>query len=97
METVKRWAINIVKVIVAIFVIAIGFEVATYWLLPEHFAETPNKDGIYKYIVRCDSLWEAIELDSQCLDAAPGCTLTRDELADSKKRVEKYQLFCVSN
>jgi len=94
METLKRWTINIVQVIVAIFVIGFGMELAWYWVDREDFAET---SPLAKYVVRCDSLLEDIKLDSACLDAAPGCTLTRDEHATAKKRVEKFGLFCTSD
>ena len=47
-----------------------------------------------EYIVKCDKLQEAMEIDSLCLESA-GCSMTREELSASKERVEKWVSSCV--
>ena len=84
-DTVRDWTWNIVQLVITFAVL--GF--AGMYLADVDGFRTKVKS----YFVSCDGLRREIAEDDMCR-RSEDCQLTRDELVESRDRVEKYDRYC---
>ncbi len=84
-EKAREWLWNTVQVVITLFLI--GF-VLLYIADTEGFRTRVNG-----FFVSCDRLMREIVKDDMCR-RSEDCQLTRDELVESRERVEKYDRYC---
>ena len=84
-EKAREWLWNTVQVVITLFLI--GF-VLLYIADTEGFRTRVNG-----FFVSCDRLMREIVNDDMCR-RSEDCQLTRDELVESRERVEKYDRYC---
>ena len=84
-DKVREWTWNILQVVIALAVL--GFA-GNYLADTEGFRTRVNA-----LFVSCDRLTREIDKDDMCR-RSDDCQLTRDELVESRERVEKHYRYC---